>query len=983
MRKFNYDKLRSLSANDVKDLAKQAAKGNDHLLKYKLAVCQLYAQQMSVDAKAALDNLTAAAESGEAMPMVLMGFIHEHGLADKKNYSAAISCYAQAYDRMKGIKVTEGKQNAKEAISLMDKKYEQLVSKINAIIGLSIVKFANGKFSFSFTSDNIRRAQQQLDAISGDIATLGWLSRNVLKGDNDEEGLWQWRVEDTLLMPMEVLKAAIVQYLTANEILLSLGFDTLEADEQLQFAMARCLIDDDDATDNDYIIAGLRLIAGHDKDAIWLWRTGLWYEYAEENKEPLEAEKWYKEVSGAGAKALKRLQEKSAYKMLKDASAGSGNDCRMIAGSFQSNREMTLTWCIEAALRDPAKADMTILNASTPDLNGSVLGKEVTIAPYYKTVDTEQKQAAETQRTWDSNQQADLKEYEKNVALRQASMESMQQIEACSEQMQPLAKKVKQVLEEIAPILKEAQATFKLKETETTTDKAKKAGVDMQQALETMGKIGADAHKAMKNNDAKTMKELATKANGMLSTAKSVVASIDKLPDEARKCLEEAKRQKAQADKDAADRKARQEQEVAERQAKAEKISKEISQLAQEAIASDKELIAKCKEGIKNAKEINTKLDTLKQQKPVNSIPIWKKLFYGPTPATDYVKSIDGYKRAYEKHAKSLKTYSSSLEDDVKALETILKEKYTDPDKAASTLEMVNDMIGKTKSMNVDRSCEALSSFLETLATNPPTLGSEFSLKRSAISVLVIMAILKFGIGAIPTSCDNSDSSNNDSSSSVSTAYQSTSSESTSSSYDFTDADTDLAEAEAKAEAAMAEAEAEAEAAMAEAEAEVAATMAAVNEGTSLKDQLKKRYDYVYSFDSNGLAKVEKGDKKGFVNQQGVEVLKPMFTYIYSWDSDGWAKVEIGDKKGFIVLKGGKIDIVVKPKYDYIYSWDSDGWAKVEIGDKKGFIDRKGREVVPPVYDYIYSFSGGLAKVEKNGKTGYINREGKLVSPLQ
>jgi hypothetical protein len=113
-----------------------------------------------------------------------------------------------------------------------------------------------------------------------------------------------------------------------------------------------------------------------------------------------------------------------------------------------------------------------------------------------------------------------------------------------------------------------------------------------------------------------------------------------------------------------------------------------------------------------------------------------------------------------------------------------------------------------------------------------------------------------------------------------------------------------------------------------------------------------------------------------------ISELESKYDFIYDADdNDGWRKVELNGKKGFIDENGKE---VVPPKYDYIYDADDDnGWRKVELDGKKGFIDKNGKEIVPPEYDYIYDWSGGLLKVEKKDKTGYINREGKLVQPLE
>lgn len=73
---------------------------------------------------------------------------------------------------------------------------------------------------------------------------------------------------------------------------------------------------------------------------------------------------------------------------------------------------------------------------------------------------------------------------------------------------------------------------------------------------------------------------------------------------------------------------------------------------------------------------------------------------------------------------------------------------------------------------------------------------------------------------------------------------------------------------------------------------------------------------------------------------------------------------------------------VVSPIYDKAYPF-SGGFAIVEQGTKSGLIDSTGRELTPIKYKSIYSFSEGLAVVViEEGQTqkwGYINKEGKEV----
>ena len=46
-----------------------------------------------------------------------------------------------------------------------------------------------------------------------------------------------------------------------------------------------------------------------------------------------------------------------------------------------------------------------------------------------------------------------------------------------------------------------------------------------------------------------------------------------------------------------------------------------------------------------------------------------------------------------------------------------------------------------------------------------------------------------------------------------------------------------------------------------------------------------------------------------------------------------------------------------------------------------GFRDERGNVIIPPIYDFVWKFYGGLAKVCLNGKWGLIDRLGNVIIP--
>ena len=138
-----------------------------------------------------------------------------------------------------------------------------------------------------------------------------------------------------------------------------------------------------------------------------------------------------------------------------------------------------------------------------------------------------------------------------------------------------------------------------------------------------------------------------------------------------------------------------------------------------------------------------------------------------------------------------------------------------------------------------------------------------------------------------------------------------------------------------------------------------------------------------------GLVFVMKGDKAGFIDPYGQEVIPPQFVgemnrYGTAF-SEGFARVQVGEVHGFVDRSGA---FVIPPTYDLAYGF-SEGLAMVAWGEKKerrcGFIDHSGEVVIPFQFDDAQSFREGLASVRVAGEReyGYIDKTGAFVIPPQ
>lgn len=138
------------------------------------------------------------------------------------------------------------------------------------------------------------------------------------------------------------------------------------------------------------------------------------------------------------------------------------------------------------------------------------------------------------------------------------------------------------------------------------------------------------------------------------------------------------------------------------------------------------------------------------------------------------------------------------------------------------------------------------------------------------------------------------------------------------------------------------------------------------------------KYDFANFFDRTG-AVVKSGSSMQLIDRSG-EVLSDDYDNIFPL-SEGLYRVERSNKFGFIDSKG--VEVIT---LEYSKACDfSEGLAYVYQGDLNGFIDVAGGEVLPLRYDTNYPYyaqqyiSDGICRYEDDGKIGFISIEGKVV----
>jgi len=142
------------------------------------------------------------------------------------------------------------------------------------------------------------------------------------------------------------------------------------------------------------------------------------------------------------------------------------------------------------------------------------------------------------------------------------------------------------------------------------------------------------------------------------------------------------------------------------------------------------------------------------------------------------------------------------------------------------------------------------------------------------------------------------------------------------------------------------------------------------------------KYNFIWSFDSDGLCMVgldtPKGYKYGYINFEGCEQIEVKYDHVYSFEN-GLAVAKLGGYYGII---NEQDEEVVPFELDYPDMRGlRNGYAtmKDEYG-KWGAINAKGQVVIPCEYDSLVIFDEkGIARVKKGGKEFLIDTQEQIV----
>ena len=146
--------------------------------------------------------------------------------------------------------------------------------------------------------------------------------------------------------------------------------------------------------------------------------------------------------------------------------------------------------------------------------------------------------------------------------------------------------------------------------------------------------------------------------------------------------------------------------------------------------------------------------------------------------------------------------------------------------------------------------------------------------------------------------------------------------------------------------------------------------------GECSKDSIiTPKFDVAEKFGYNGLAKVSRNDKWGYVNLKGEEVIPLHFDEVGDFDF-GLVPVRLNNKWGYFNAQG---QIAVPITFDAVSGIWRNELSAVQLRGKWGYVNPRGDTVIKPSFDKATEFREGSAKVEVNRKWGTINTAGNVI----
>ncbi len=296
-----------------------------------------------------LDRLLDGCKEDNVEAKMILANLYENGIAVDKNYANAIELYSEVYHQRYQLDSIEIAPVKQATIKSLNAKYDNAIALLRDFANKSFKKSEKG-LSLHIYEDNsliknIKETYKAVEEFSQEYKAI----REKLSCD--ARGKWKYRNVINIQIPFVAIKSCVIDeyinYLGAKLI------NLMSPDKRFVELLHNCISllgDDEDRLEKGR--KGIVGIAEQSGDELWNNIAGLWYEFGEYGRDPLEAGRYYALAGKNCEEDLERVKNKEEYQLLSDPKAGSGERCLELAKQYQYTSPILAT---QLALKAIAK----------------------------------------------------------------------------------------------------------------------------------------------------------------------------------------------------------------------------------------------------------------------------------------------------------------------------------------------------------------------------------------------------------------------------------------------------------------------------------------------------------------------------------------------------------------------------------------------------------------------------------------------------
>ena len=364
-----------------------------------------------------IDRLWEGCEKSHPLALQLMAYLFENGIAGQ-DYADAINYYRRAYHERYRLDLIEIAPVKKPTIKSLNAKYDNAIDLLRDFANNLFVKSEKGislhiKYNYDDLFESIKKTYKAIAELKEEFDSI------IETLSDDGRGKWLYRCKINIEVPFEAIMSRIMGgYIIRSK---ERSVPLMPPNKRFVELLHNCISllgDDEDRLEK--AKNGIVGIADQSGDKNWNYRVGLWYEFGDFGRDPLEAGRYYA-LAGKDYEAdLERLKSKEEYQLLSDPKAGSAERCLELAKEYQYTNPLLATQLALKAIAKGSEASPHLTKIIHFDGLTIRHGEESLIEPRYLRAERLEKENDKAVQQYLSDAESKLKAREEALKKEEA-----------------------------------------------------------------------------------------------------------------------------------------------------------------------------------------------------------------------------------------------------------------------------------------------------------------------------------------------------------------------------------------------------------------------------------------------------------------------------------------------------------------------------------------------------------------------------------